>query len=163
MHAFVDKKKKRINAWYFYLPMIVAVVSFWFGRFSPLRMSTQVEETVAIDSSRHSVTPSSAPVAKTSELPHQDRDVEAIGDHIAETILYLKKRQTAAALRSLRQAQLSTNHALAVRANNGVGEKELSTTLGEIETVEHTIQHGLLDDASRQLNALERKLDALAR
>lgn len=163
MLAFVDKKKKRFNAWYLYMPVIVVAGSFLFARLLSLRRPNQVEETVAIDSSRRAVIPSTAPVARTSELPHQERDVEAIGDRIAETTLYLKKKQTAAALKALRQAQVATNRALAVREHDGAGEKELLTTLAELETAEHAIQHGALDDASRQLNALERKLDAIDR
>ena len=138
-------------------------MSFLFVLFSSWRASKQVEETVAIDSSRRVVIPSGTPVTITHDLPLQERDVEVIGDRIAETTLYLKKRQTAPALRALRQAEVATNHALAVRAQNGGGSKDLLTTLSEIEAAERTIQRGGLDDAAKQLSALERKLDTLDR
>lgn len=143
--------------------MIIIGVSFLYVLLSFWRAPNRVDETVAIDSSRHVVTPTGTPVAITRELPLQERDVEVVGDRIAETSLYLKKRQTAAALKALRQAEMATNHALAARMHNGGGDKELVTTLSELEAAERAVQHGGLDDAIRQLNAIERKLDGVAR
>jgi hypothetical protein len=158
-----NNNKKKFSAWYWYVPVVVVVGSSLLFLYSRSRAPKQIEETVAIDSSRRAVIPTGTPVAITNELPMQERDVEAVGDRIAETILYLKKRQTAAALRSLRQAEVATNHALAVRAHNGAEDNELLTTLGELEAAERAIQRGGLDEATRQLIALERKLDGLAR
>lgn len=163
MAELSSNSKKKSSAWYWYVPVVVVVVSLLPFLYSRSRAPKQVEETVAIDSSRRAVVPTGTPVAITNKLPTQERDVEAVGDRIAETTLYLKKRQTVAALRSLRQAEVATNHALAVRAYNGAEDNEMLTTLGELEAAERTIQRGGLDEATRQLIALERKLDGLTR
>lgn len=162
MTASNDKKKRKVSAWYWYVPVFVAGASLFYVLFSTFRPTNQIEETVAIESGRRTVVPSSTPVVRTRELPVQARDVEAVGDRIAETIVYLKKRQPAAALRALRQAQIATSHALAARATNVSGNKELLTTQSEIELAERAIQRSAIDDATRQLNTIERKLDAIA-
>lgn len=162
MISVIDKRKRRIYVWYWYAPVVIVGVSLVFVLFSSARPPQQSDETVTIDSSRHVVIPTGTPVASTRTLPVQERDVETAGDRIAEATMYLKKKQTAAALRALHQAQAATNHALAARAPNGGGDKELVTTVNELAATERAIQRGALDDATRQLNALINKLDALA-
>ncbi len=93
----------------------------------------------------------------------QDRDVETIGDRIAEATFYLKRKQSAAALRALQQAQLATNHAITLRERGGIGDKEMVFTLNELTSAERSIQRGAIEDATRQLNALNRRLDTVAR
>lgn len=160
--AVIDKKKRKFSTWYWYIPVAIVGVSLVSVLFTSSRAPKQVEETVTIDSSRHVVIPTGTPLASTRKLPVQERDVETAGDRIAEATMYLKKKQKASALRALHQAQAATNHALAARAPDGGGVKELMTTAYELAAAEHAIQRGALDDAARQLNALNNKLDALA-
>lgn len=161
MIAVIEKKKR--TSLYWYVPVAMLGLSMVAMLFEVGRAPKQIEETVTIDSTRHVVIPTGTLVASTRTLPVQERDVEVAGDRIAEATMYLKKRQTAAALRALHQAQTATNHALAARGFKVGGKEELLTIANELVAVEHTIQRGTLDDAVRQLNALDNKLDALER
>jgi hypothetical protein len=155
------KENRRGYTWYWYVPVAVVCLSLLFILFSSTRATKQTEETVTIDSNRRASIPTGTPVAQTRQLPVQDREVETVGDRIAEATIYLKKKQSAAAIRALHQAQVATNHALSVREHNE-GDKELLLTLNELGSAEHAIQRGALEDAIKQLNALNHRLDSLA-
>jgi len=127
------------------------------------RPPNRVDETVAIDSSRHVVIPTATPVVLARELPIQEREIEVIGDHIAETALCLKKKQTGAALRALHQAEIAANRAVTMPGRSGLDEKKLLIIVGELESSERAIQRGSLEDALKQLDVSERKLDAITR
>jgi hypothetical protein len=161
MIAVAKKEERRHSRIYWYLPVAMIGVSIVYVWFALAGAPKQIEETVTIDSTRHMVIPAGTLVASTRTLPVQERNVEAAGDCIAEATVYLKNRQTAAALRALHQAQAATNHALATRRSKGTDDKDLLTIANELVAVEHAIQKGALDDAARQLNALDNKLDAL--
>ncbi|MBV9957514.1 MAG: hypothetical protein JO360_03800 [Acidobacteria bacterium] len=116
---------------------------------------------MTIDPARRQAIPAGTPVALARTLPVQNREVETVGDHIAEATVYLRKKQSANALRALHQAQAATNHALALNQQPEGGNKELLLTLNELSAAEHAIQRGALEEAVRQLNALNHRLDEL--
>ena len=161
MIAAIEKKKRPFSIWHWYVPLAIVGVSVVFVFYSVARAPKQIEETVTIDASRHVVTPSGTPVANAGTLPIQERDIEIAGDRIAEAIIYLKKKQSAAAIHALHQAQAATNHALAARGTNGGENNDLVITANDLLAIERAIQRGALDDAARQLNALDNRLDAL--
>jgi hypothetical protein len=130
--------------------------------FQPSCSRKRVEETVTVDAGRSSTMAANAqPVAIATQLPAPDADVEQAGDRIAEAIMRLKKRQSAAALTALAQSRAAINRALHSDARDEEGREALRSTLKGIETAEHTIQRGALADAATQLVALNRKVDAI--
>lgn len=157
------KENRKGHNWYWYVPIAVVCFSLLFILFSSSRTQKQTEETVTIDSNRRAAIPAGTPIAEKRNLPVQDPEVEKAGDHIAEATVYLKRKQREAALRALHQAQVATNRALSSKEHTeSGGDKELLLTLNELGMAEHAIQRGQLEDAVRQLNALNRRLDALA-
>jgi len=94
-------------------------------------------------------------------LPPRDAEVEQAGDRIAEVEVYLKKRQSAAALAALTRARHATAHALEARRRKGSPGDELAVTLNELDSVQRAIERGQYDDAHRQLVALDKNLDRL--
>lgn len=153
---------RRSHTWYWYVPLGVACLALIFILYSSSRTPKQTEETVTIDSTRRTAIPAGTPVALARTLPVPDREVETVGDHIAEATVYLKKKQSANALRALHQAQAATSHALAAREHPEGSNKELLLTLNELGAAEHAIQRGALEEAVKQLNALNRRLDELS-
>jgi hypothetical protein len=122
----------------------------------------RVEETVTVDAGRSSSVISNAqPVAISPQLPVRDADLEQAGDRIAEAIMHLKKRQSAAALTALAQSRAAINRALRSDGRDEDGREALRSTLKGIETAERAIQHGALADATQQLVALNRKVDSI--
>jgi hypothetical protein len=101
------------------------------------------------------------PVYFTPQLPQRDAEVELAGDRIAEVEVYLKKRQSAAALAALARARRATTRALEARQHKGAHDDALLSTLKGLDSVQHAIERGAFDDAHRQLVALDRGLDGL--
>jgi hypothetical protein len=97
----------------------------------------------------------------TPALPPRDAEVEQAGDRIAEVAVYVKKRQSAAALAALTRARHATAHALESRRRKGSPGDELAATLKELDSVQRAIERGQYDDAHRQLVALDQNLDRL--
>ncbi|MDT5295105.1 MAG: hypothetical protein QOJ76_1985 [Acidobacteriota bacterium] len=106
-------------------------------------------------------TPAPTPVYFTPTLPARDADVEQAGDRIAEAEVYLKKRQSAAALAALTRARRATTRALESRQRKGSQGDALASALKELDAVQHAIERGAYEDAHRQLVALDRNLDHL--
>ncbi|HVF55900.1 MAG TPA: hypothetical protein VM934_07095 [Pyrinomonadaceae bacterium] len=100
-----------------------------------------------------------AAVHFTPQLPRRDVDVEAAGDHIAAAAMYLKSRQSAAALRAMTQARAATTHAIDRRRQQGKQFDVLQETLKEIDSAEHSVQRGALGDARVRLISLNGRLD----
>jgi len=122
----------------------------------------RVEETVTVDASRSSSVASNAqPVAIAPQLPARDADLEQAGDKVAEAIMHLKKRQSAAALTALAQSKGAINRALRADGRDEDGREALRSTLKGIESAERAIQRGALADATQQLVALNRKVDSI--
>lgn len=122
----------------------------------------RVEETVTVDASRSSSVASNAqPLAIAPQLPARDADLEQAGDKIAEAIMRLKRRQSAAALMALAQSRAAINRALRTDGRDESGREALRSTLKGIETAERAIQRGALTDATQQLIALNRKVDSI--
>ncbi|HST51991.1 MAG TPA: hypothetical protein VLJ61_08275 [Pyrinomonadaceae bacterium] len=123
------------------------------------RRSAPVVETVT--TSAHDPASAPTPVYHTPQLPERDEEVEKAGDRIAEVEVYLKKRQSAAALLALTSARRATAHALESRRRKGSRGDELASALKGLDSVERAIQRGQYDDADRQLVALNKSLDRL--
>lgn len=122
----------------------------------------RVEETVTVDAGRlSSLVANAQPVALAPQLPNRDADIEQAGDHVAEAITRLKRRQSAAALTALAQAESALGRALRAESRDEDEREAVRETLKGLETAEHTIQRGALTEAATQLVALNRKVDAI--
>lgn len=125
------------------------------------RQSPAVIETVTTDALRPNATPSASPLYFKPQLPARDAAIEQVGDHIAEAEVYLKKRQSAAALAAITKARKATSRALEAKQDKNNQSKRLLLTLRELENIERVIRRGALDEASRQLVVLDKNLDQL--
>ena len=105
--------------------------------------------------------PAPSPVYFTPQLPARDEELELAGDRIAEVEVYLKKRQSAAALAALGRARHATARALEARQRKGTRGDALLSALKELDSVQRSIERGAFDDARRQLVALDKSLDHL--
>jgi hypothetical protein len=123
-----------------------------------VRRSAQVE---TVTTPAHSPTPASTPFVGQPQLPPVDPEVELAGDRIAEVEVYLKKRQSAAALAALTRARHATARALESRQRKGTRGDELASALKGLDSVQHAIERGQFDDAHRQLVVLDKSLDRL--
>src|SRR5919198_2311974 len=91
------------------------------------RPSEPVVETVATGA--RPATSAATPFYVTQpELPPRDAEVELAGDRIAEVEVYLKKRQSAAALAALARARRATARAPQARRPEGPGGGRLART-----------------------------------
>jgi hypothetical protein len=126
-----------------------------------VRRTTPVVETVTTAARTPAAVPTPSPVYYTPQLPQRDADVELAGDRIAEVEVYLKKRQSAAALAALTRARRATTRALEARQHKGAHADALLSTLKGLDSVQHAIERGAFEDAHRQLVALDRGLDGL--
>jgi len=122
------------------------------------RRPAQVE---TVTTPARSPAPTSTPYVNEPKLPPVEPEVEVAGDRIAEVEVYLRKRQSAQALDALKRARRATTHAIESRQRRGSRVDELASTLKGLDSVERAIQRGQLDDAHRQLEALNKGLDRL--
>lgn len=125
------------------------------------RRESPVVETVTTPARPAAALPTPSPVYFTPQLPQRDAEVELAGDRIAEVEVYLKKRQSAAALAALTRARRATARALEERQHKGDHADALLSTLKGLDSVQHAIERGAFDDAHRQLVALDRSLDGI--
>lgn len=124
------------------------------------RWQRPVVETITTGvSAPASITPPT-PVHFTPQLPQRDMDIESAGDHIAAASIYLRNRQSAAALRAVTQARAATAHAIDHRKQQGKEFNVLQETLREIDAAEHFIRGGAINDARARLSSLNHRLDA---
>lgn len=135
---------------------LLPVILFWASC-----SSRPVEETVTVTPARHSTVSVERPKVSTSQLPVRDPDIEKAGDLIAEATLHLRKRESAAGLHALAQAEAEIKRALDKTAQTRTTHDELLPALGELDTVRAAIHRGMFDDAIRRLGDLNRKLDSL--
>jgi hypothetical protein len=126
-----------------------------------MRRGAPVVETVTTAARTPTAVPTPSPVYFTSQLPQRDAEVELAGDKIAEVEVYLRKRQSAAALAALTRARRATARALEARQHKGAHADALLSTLKGLDSVQRAIERGAFDDAHRQLVALDRGLDGL--
>jgi hypothetical protein len=125
------------------------------------RRASPVVETVTTPARPGTALPTPSPVYFTPQLPQRDADVELAGDRIAEVEVYLKKRQSAAALSALTRARRATARALEARQHRGAHTDALLSTLKGLDSVQRAIERGAFDDAHRQLVTLDRGLDGI--
>jgi hypothetical protein len=123
------------------------------------RRRTPIVETVTTEESPQTRATPGPALQFTPQLPQRDADIEAAGDHIAAATVYLKNRQSAAALRAMTQARSATAHAIDHRRQQGKRFDVLEETLREIDSAERYVQHGALGDARTRLISLNKKLD----
>ena len=139
---------------------LAAVVCVLLVYAAAVRRSAPVVETVTTGGAR-AVAPAPTPVIYAPQLPERDAEVEQAGDRIAEVEVYLKKRQSAAALAALTRARHATARALEARQRKGSRGDELASALKGLDAVQRAIERGAFDDAHRQLVALDKSLDRL--
>ncbi len=120
------------------------------------RPRTPVVETITTEEAPQT---HAAPVQFTPQLPQRDADIEAAGDHLSAATVYLKNRQSTAALHAMTQARNVTARAIDRRRQQGQRFEVLEETLKGIDFAEHYIQRGALGDARAHLITLTRKLD----
>ena len=125
------------------------------------RRTPPVVETVTTPARSAAALPTPSPVYFKPQLPQRDAEVELAGDRIAEVEVYLKKRQSAAALAALTRARRATARALEERQHKGEHADALLSTLKGLDSVQRAIERGAFDDAHRQLVALDRGLDGI--
>jgi glucan phosphoethanolaminetransferase (alkaline phosphatase superfamily) len=143
---------------------VLFAVGFCFALLAAQASCSQrrVEETVTVDAGRLSSPVANAqPVAVAPQLPDRDADIEQAGDHVAEAITRLKRRQSAAALTALAQAESALGRALRAESRDENELEAVRETLKGLETAERSIQRGALTEAATQLVALNRKVDAI--
>jgi hypothetical protein len=126
-----------------------------------VRRDAPVVETVTTAARTPAAVPTPSPVYFTPQLPQRDAEVELAGDRIAEVEVYLRKRQSAAALAALTRARRATARALEARQHKGAHADALLSTLKGLDSVQRAIERGAFDDAHRQLVVLDRGLDGI--
>jgi hypothetical protein len=149
---------RRALVWYALLAASCALLVY---AASVARKSAPVVETVTTTARQATAVPTPSPVYFARQLPQRDAEVESAGDHIAEVEVFLKKRQSAAALAALGRAKRATSRALEARQRKGAHADALLSTLKGLDSVQRAIERGAFDDAHRQLVALDRGLDGL--
>ena len=149
---------QRALAWYA-LPVLACALLVYAA--VTARRSAPVVETVTTAARPAVAVPTPSPVYFTPQLPPRDEEVELAGDRIAEVEVYLKKRQSAAALAALTRARRATARALEARQRKGAHADALLSTLKGLDSVQRAIERGAFDDAHRQLVTLDRSLDGL--
>ena len=143
----------------FYLLGALGLLTLFLLFALPARRRTPVVETITTEEgSQQRAVPRPA-VHFTPQLPQRDADIEAAGDHIAAATVFLKNRQSAAALRAMTQARSATAHAIDRRRQQGKRFDVLEETLREIDSAERYVQHGALGDARARLISLNNRLD----
>jgi hypothetical protein len=148
---------RRPNVWHVLIVVSCALIVWWAAT---ARRAAPVVETVTTVA--RAPTPAPTPLYFTPQLPTRDEEIELAGDRIAEVEVYLKKRQSAAALAALSRARHATAHALEARQRKGRHGDALLSALKELDSVQRAIERGAFDDAHRQLVALDKSLDRLS-
>ena len=119
-----------------------------------------LEETITVQPNKNSIIPlSAAPVG--NGLPIADPDIEAAGDHLAEAVVYLQRRQSEPALNALMQARAATDRAMRRKADTGVKDQLLASS-AEIDSARELIRRGKIGTATRELEAVNQKLESVS-
>lgn len=121
------------------------------------RRSNPVEQTVTLAQNSNQRPTAGIPVATAPQLPAGDRDLELIGDRIAEAAVLLRARQHVAALRALNAAASATRQLRDTRPD--LDNKVISSALNEFAMIERAIQRGETEDARTRLLQVGRSLD----
>ena len=132
---------RRTGAWGILLVALCALFVLW--ALSAHRAAPVVETVTTV---ARAPAPAQTPVYFTPQLPVRDEEIELAGDRIAEVEVYLKKRQSAAALAALGRARRATAHALEARQRKGTHGDALLSALKELDSVQRSIERGALDD-----------------
>jgi hypothetical protein len=149
--------KLRAHRWAALGALALCVLLFLLGWSSGWR--TPVVETITTEEAQQPRTVPRSAVQFTPQLPQRDADIEAAGDHLAAATVYLKNRQSAAALRAITQARTAAAHAIDRRRQQGKQFDVLDETLRGIDSAERFIQRGAFGEARAHLIALNKRLD----
>jgi hypothetical protein len=149
--------KLRSHRWYALAAFSLCALMLLLGLTSGWR--TPVVETITTEEGEQPRPAPGPAVQFTSQLPQRDADIEAAGDHLAAATVYLKNRQSAAALRAITQARTAAAHAIDSRRQQGKQFDVLDETLRGIDSAERYIQRGALVEARAHLIAVNKRLD----
>ena len=119
-----------------------------------------VEETITVQPNTNTIIPLTAP-AVGNGLPVADPDIEAAGDHLAEAVVYLQRRQSEPALNALMQARAATDRAMRRKADTRVKDQLLASS-AEIDSARELIRRGKIGTATRELEAVNQKLESVS-
>jgi hypothetical protein len=123
------------------------------------RRSKSVEETVTLSQNPQHRATVGRPVATRAPVQVGDRDLESIGDRIAEATVYLRERQRGPALHSIAAAEAATHQLRSIRPD--LDEQILKATEVELVAIEREVQRGNTETARLRLVQLGRTIDAV--
>ncbi|MEO6391725.1 MAG: hypothetical protein ABIP75_07720 [Pyrinomonadaceae bacterium] len=122
------------------------------------RRNRPVEETVTLSQSIRPKITTGTPVANASPLTVGDRDLELIGDRVAEATVLLRDRQRGPALRAIAAAENLTRQMRETRPD--IDRQLLNGTATELAIIDRDIQRGELEPTLMRLVQLSRRLDS---
>lgn len=143
--------------WWWTLAVIVLAVALIAIFIAASRQNRSVEETETLARTSTQRPTTGTPVATVVPLPAGDRDLERIGDRLAEAAVYLRARQHGPALRALNSAATATRQLHEARPD--LNPAVLAAALGEFTVIEREIQRGEIEDARSRLLQVGRTLD----
>lgn len=121
------------------------------------RRNRPVEETVTLSQTVRPKITTGVPVANASPLPAGDRDLELIGDRVAEAAVLLRDRQRGPALRAIAAAENLTRQMRQTLPD--IDSQLLNATATELALIEREIQRGEVESTLMRLVQLSRRLD----
>lgn len=143
--------------WWWTLAVVVLAVALIAIFVAAARQNRSMEETETLPRPSTQRPTTGTPVATVVPLPRGDRDLELIGDRIAEAAVYLRARQHGPALRALNSAASATRQLHETRP--GLNPAILSSALTEFAAIEREIQRGETEEARNHLLQVGRTLD----
>jgi hypothetical protein len=156
--ALPDKHPGQPAKWWWTLAIIVLGVLLIVIFISAAHRNAPVEETVTLPQKVNQRPTKGTLVETVTPLPVGDRDLESIGDRVAEAAVYLRERQRAPALRALAAAESATHQLREKRTD--LDPRILNTTSAELAIIEREIQRGNIDEARSRMVQLARNLDS---
>lgn len=121
------------------------------------RRNRPIEETVTLSQTVKPKVATGMPVANASPLPVGDRELELIGDRVAEATIHLRDRQRVPALRAIVAAENLTRQIRETRPD--LDTPLLNATASELAQIERDLQRGELESTLVRLMQLSRRLD----
>ena len=150
-------KSNQPAKWWWTGAIVVLAVVLLLIFISAATRNKPVEETVTLSQHVEQRPTAGTPVATVAPLPTADRDLELIGDRVAEAAVYLRQHQRNPALHALAAAENTTRHLRDTRPD--LDSNVLSATETELAAIEREVQRGNTDEARQRLLKLGRDLD----
>jgi hypothetical protein len=123
------------------------------------RRNQPMEETVTLARSVPPPATTGLPVGNANPLPAVDRDLELLGDWIAEATVHARDRQRGPALRAITAAENLVRQIRETRPD--LNRPFLSSTAAELIAIERDLQRGELESTLARLVQLSRTLDTV--